>query len=204
MFRPSRWLLLPVLMLVSAMAHAAPGEQVLNGDFSAGAVQFTTSYAQGSCPFEGHYMVLTNPNTCHGSWSGSDHTTGTGNFMAVNGAPSSGVTVWTEAIPVAENSSYAFSLWVSSVFVGAPATFEFRINGALVGTLTAPATLSTWANFSAPWVSGAGEKTAVISIVDTNITQSGNDFGLDDISLYGDPPTPTLSHSWGRLKLIYR
>ena len=75
-----------------------PFSLVANGDFSAGNTGFTSSYTYvtgpGSLVPEGVYTITTDPHLEHpGAVSFGDHTTGTGEMMAVNGA-STPISVW--------------------------------------------------------------------------------------------------------------
>src|SRR5690606_242669 len=91
-------------------------ELIVNGDFEMGNVGFTSTYGyvdpsiqNGMYP-EGIYTVSNNPNHTHNNFWGRDHTTGTGNFMIVNGAGSP-VTIWQQTVTVQPNTTYYFSAW---------------------------------------------------------------------------------------------
>lgn len=158
---------------------------VVNGDFSAGNTGFSSTYNYcntGNClQPESSYAVGTNPNFYHGSFVGSDHTTGNGNFMIVNGSGTPNTSIWCQTIPVSPNSIYIFSTWVCSVNPSSPAQLQFSINGSSIGPVfSAPSSTNTWANFFTTWNSGSNT-TATICIVNQNTTLGGNDFGIDDI-----------------------
>lgn len=162
-------------------------ELVVNPDFSAGNTGFSSGYTNCSTANclqpEGLYAVGTNALFYHPSWFAcSDHTTGLGNFMIVNG-DSTGQQVWYETIPgVIPNTNYTFSVWVCSVYPISPAQLQFSINGTPLGNIfSAPATTCTWQQFYIVWNSGSSTS-ALISILNLNPTAQGNDFGLDDIS----------------------
>ena len=160
------------------------GNIVVNGDFEAGATGFTSGYAYSTNLYpEGTYWVGVNPTTVHPDFVGADHTTGTGNFLVVNGSGTPGSAVWCQTVAVDPGTDYDFSAWVSTMVVGSPALLQFEINGALIGPVfTAPATTLSWEQFSATWNSGTAT-TADICIINQNVSLSGNDFGIDDISL---------------------
>jgi hypothetical protein len=174
--------------LVAALALGAsftPARATLiaNGGFEAGNTGFTSSYAyQTNLNPEATYYVGANANTYHSSFAGSSHSGA--NFMIVNGAPIANVTVWKElGIDVVSDTTYYFSAWVSSVYVQSPARLQFSINGtALEPAFSPSATVGEWSLFYVPWASGLAT-TANISIVNQNTAATGNDFGLDDISL---------------------
>jgi gliding motility-associated-like protein len=162
---------------------------VTNGNFSAGNTGFTSGYVNNSnlVP-EGRYFITTNANLNHNSFVGVDHTTGTGNFMAVNGSGTPNTDVWCQTVAVTPNTLYAFSTWVSTLAPGSPARLQFSINGvALAVPFNAPSTTNNWIQFFQTWNSG-NATTATICIVNQNTNTGGNDFGLDDISF-----SPTCS-----------
>ena len=163
---------------------------VINGDFSAGNVGFTSTYTYSVPPstilIEGDYSVYNDPFGVHTGFSVfGDHTTGTGNMMIINGGATAS-SVWCETIPVTPNTNYDFSAWFadcSSITVGAYVpVLQFMVNGVLIGTPTAiSAAVGTWMNFSATWNSGLST-TASICIYDETTATTGNDFVIDDIS----------------------
>jgi hypothetical protein len=172
------------------------GNVVTNGDFSAGNTGFTSQYAfkdlSSGAPGckcvlvpESDYGVGTNPNDYHSAFSApnGDHTTGTGNMLIVNGAPTANVQVWAENIPVIPNTDYVFSYWATSVSPSNPATLQFTINGTQLSTITLSATASvgTWQYFSTTWNSGSLNGSYQIALVNQNTVASGNDFAVDDI-----------------------
>ncbi len=114
---------------------------VTNGNFSSGNTGFTSAYSfvansSSSLGPAGVYAIVTNPSLDHSAAASfGDHTTGTGNMMAINGA-SSPVNVWSQTIAVTPGSDYAFSAWFSnwsSITTSLP-TLQFRINGTALGT----------------------------------------------------------------------
>lgn len=172
-------------------------ESIDNGDFEQGNTGFTSAYsyvsntiANGMTP-EQRYTVHNDGNFTHTNFWGKDHTTGSGNFMIING---SGTTpppnVWQKTITVLPNTTYYFSAWAISLnSVGPYANLQFKVNGTQVGTTTGalPARPQNnnppfdWVRFFGTWNSGSAT-TAVVSIVDLTTAAGGNDFGLDDIS----------------------
>jgi len=168
-----------------------PNNLVVNGNFSLGNVGFTSSYTYvssgaGELLPESVYAIVTNPFGPHpDACSFGDHTTGTGNMMAINGA-STPISVWCETIPVLPNTNYNFSAWVANwsaadVGTGVP-DLQFMINGTLIGTADAiTSACGVWVNFFATWNSGINT-TANICIYDETTAADGNDFALDDIS----------------------
>lgn len=157
---------------------------IQNGDFESGNSNFWSEYlySPGDLWPEGVYDVLPNPQTDHPNFSPcTDHTSGSGNMMAVNGAGVPNLNVWCQTVPVMPNTDYAFSAWVTTLVSSSPALLQFSINGSTIGPIFgAPASTCTWANFYTTWNSG-GNSSATICIVNQNTVLGGNDFGLDDI-----------------------
>ena len=188
-------------------------ELVTNGSFEDGNLGFVTPETSGNQYVyvadnpsanselypEGLYGIGTNAHNYHGNFWGVDHTTGTGNFMIINGFPGSPQPiVWQETVSVQPNTDYYFSAWAISLnSSGNYASLRFAINGTQIGTiaqLTAGTASSSnpWKpqdRFYGMWNSGSNA-TAVISIVDLQTAASGNDFGLDDISFGTLAPWP--------------
>ncbi|MEY4605178.1 MAG: hypothetical protein RIT43_2470 [Bacteroidota bacterium] len=156
---------------------------VTNGDFSLGAVDFSSSYIlSGNTQPEGTYFVTNNANSTHPGFTGFDHTTGSGNFMVVNGSGTPGTSVWCQTITVQPNTDYVFSTWVSALALGSPAQLQFSINGTVVGDVfNAPLLTGQWEEFYTTWNSGSATS-ATICIVNQNTSLGGNDFGIDDIN----------------------
>ncbi len=183
----------PVFLLTQqAMAQCSNGgipsnvELVTNGDFSAGNSGFNSSYTfcnTANCLFpETYYAVDVNPTFYHPNFTGVDHTTGSGNFMIVNGSSIANVDVWCQTISVVPGTDYLFSTWVNTLNTTNPAKLQFSINGVNIGTIfSAPLWTGTWSQFFETWNSGANTS-ATICIVNQNTVTNGNDFGLDDIS----------------------
>ena len=179
-------------------------ELVVNGDFEAGNVGFISpplgpnqyqyrADVAGNTELvpEGLYGIGPNAQNYHNNFWGHDHTTGSGNFMIVNGFPNGNPQpiVWQETVNVLPNTTYYFSAWGMSLNNAGPfATLQFNVNGVQVGTNpTLPAGVNNnsnngWTRFYGTWTSGPATTTAVISITDLQNAPGGNDFGLDDIS----------------------
>jgi gliding motility-associated-like protein len=157
---------------------------IVNGDFSQGNSGFTSQYNHANPNItEGQYFVGFNPRLWNGSLSNcTDHTSGNGNMMMINGSPFADMYVWQQTITVTPNTNYAFSTWIEALDILNPAQLRFSINGKNVGNMiTASQSHCTWTQFFTTWNSG-NTTTAVIAIVNKNTVRAGNDFALDDIS----------------------
>lgn len=170
---------------------------VTNPDFELGNTGFTTSYTYCdgiNClkPLgDNGYSIGTDASYFHSYFLGKDHTSGSGNFMIVNGAQPS-LVVWEQTIAVKPHTSYAFGVWISTMISLSPAQIKFSINGVQVGSLyNAPQNAYNWEQVFAIWNSGSATS-ATIQIVDILPILEGNDFGLDDF-FFGEITTCTDS-----------
>lgn len=172
---------------LSAVSNATTNILV-NGDFEAGSTGFTSDYIPGTggsfglLSNEGEYAVAVNPNLTHTNFANcTDHTSGTGNMMVVNGAPTANESIWCQTVAVAPGTNYQFSAWMTSVVSASPAVLQFSINGGLLGNpFNLTGTTCLWENFFENWNAGLATS-AEICIVNQNTAISGNDFAIDDI-----------------------
>jgi hypothetical protein len=176
-------------------SHASMASAIVNGDFEAGNIDFSSDYifSPGNLWPESSYDVLADPWTAHGNaTSFGDHTTGTGLMLAVNGATTPGLAVWSQTVTVTPGTDYVFSAWLASWVPSSPAELQLLVNDIPVGApFTAPLTAGLWEQVSIPWHSGA-DISATLKIVNLNTAGGGNDFALDDISFESlTPPPPT-------------
>jgi hypothetical protein len=167
-------------------SNIATGNLILNGTFELGVMGFSSEYVnnQVSIVEEGTYAVVNDAHTVHPNfYCNEDHTTGSGKFMAVNGAGVANVKVWYLTLNnVQPDVRYEFSTWITSLHPTNPATLQFSINGELMGQpFQAYPTTCDWYQFFHIWDADTNHH-ATISIVNQNTILSGNDFALDDIS----------------------
>jgi len=159
---------------------------IANPDFELGNTGFNTDYTycnSHDCLWplgNNGYSIGTDAEYFLSAFSGHDHTTGSGNFMIVNGAQPS-LTVWQQTIPVKSFTKYAFGAWISTMLSLKPAQIQFSINGVPVGALyDAPVYANQWEQVFITWNAGSATS-AIIKIVDILQITEGNDFGLDDL-----------------------
>ena len=192
-------------------------EMTVNGDFEAGNTGFFSGYTyhadlpglvpagQGELYDDSGtngYAVTTNGQNVHVNFWGRDHTSGSGNFMIVNGHGNT-ITIWEQGpLTVIPGTTYYFSAYAISLnSAGNYANLQFSINHSTVGltqtstgVLPARAQNNTppfnWTRFYGKWTAPAGVTSATITIVDLVSALSGNDFGLDDISFGTLDPVP--------------
>jgi gliding motility-associated-like protein len=174
---------------------------IFNGDFSAGNIGFQTDYRYynpgSSNGAQKAYGIINNANTWSSFFSNcTDHTSGTGNMMVVDGSNvnSGNDKLWCQTIAVNQNQNYTFEYWVQTVALPIPANIAVVINGETIGTQTAPANTCNWQLRSYVWNSGANT-TAQICIYDRTTAATGNDFAIDDLSFEGPVAVCNLSNS---------
>ena len=161
---------------------------------------YTYTSASGGLGPEGRYSLLktigdANGGNCiKGDWRGADHTGDGGYFMAVNGAPNNTVSpifYKIKTIPVCIGATYEFSAWVinllpatsGSAGAGSEPNISFRVNGTVIGT-SGPIAYNntpTWVRVSGSFV--ATTSTVDLEVINATAVASGNDLGLDDISI---------------------
>ncbi len=170
-----------------AQAISSPN-LVTNGDFSLGNTGFTSgyTYATGSLLLESTYTITTNASSIHFAFTGTDHTTGSGNFMVLNGSGTP-TFVWNKTVSVQANKYYNFSAWVRNIvtkpaYAGLPlATVELWINGVKISrNLLLDDYPDQWLLLDTTWFSGTAT-TANLSIKNIGVSLNGNDFAIDDI-----------------------
>lgn len=170
-------------------------------DFEENNWSFETDYERdinvGGSGNEGHYYLGNNAHNYGDElFDFPDHTTGNGQkkYMIVNGHTQSNKLVWGRTLDVSPHSYYAFTLWVTNLSSGGGtynsmrSKLRVKINGDVM-TFPDPyemqnvsSTHGIWNQMPVMvWYSG-NNSTAHIEIYDTNQTDNGNDFGLDDIS----------------------
>ncbi len=161
----------------------------------------------GSLGPEGTYSFLkiigtmTSLNCIKGDWVAKDHTGDNGYFMVVNGSPNSalfGETFYqAKSQPVCPNTLYEFSAYVINVLPGnspsagpgSEPNISFYINNTKVSE-SGPIAYSTsatgwepqWVKVGGLWYSGQNTS-ADLRIDNATFVASGNDLGLDDISM---------------------
>ena len=161
---------------------------------------YTYTSANGGLGPEFTYSIVktigntTGGNCLKGDWRGAEHTGDGGYFMAVNGAPNntySPIFYQIKSIPVCLGATYEFSAWVINLLpssstvasAGSEPNISFKVNGVVIGNSGPIAYAST-----PTWVKVGGSFTATTSVVDlqvvnATVSASGNDLGLDDISI---------------------
>lgn len=165
-------------------SQSIAGNLVTNGDFSNGNTGFTSDYTpQFPNTTEAVYWISNNSVAWNVNFNAcTEHTTGSGAMMMVNGSPVNGAKVWSQTVTVSPNTNYAFGVWIQSLAALNPARLRFSINGNVLGNnINAGNVACQWSRFYTTWNSG-NSTSAVITIVNNNTIADGNDFAIDDIS----------------------
>ncbi|MBK8600396.1 MAG: hypothetical protein IPN80_07425 [Flavobacterium sp.] len=164
-----------------------PNNLVYNGDFFLGNIGFTSEhnyYASNTGNLQKAYGVVTNPNAWEIGFSNcTDHTTGAGNMMVVDGSTANGGNdkVWCQTIPATPGQNYSLTYWIQSLSNPAGlSNIEVLVNGVSIGSSLAPNAICVWDDVIYNWIQGASN-TAEICIYNRNTAANGNDFALDDI-----------------------
>jgi hypothetical protein len=201
-----------ISMIVAAVLAASPAYAVnliANGDFEAGNTGFASQYTYtvpGPTNLypESTYTVDTNPINSHDLFSSfGDHTSGEGNFMIINGAGVANEAVWiSQPLMLAANTSYTFAFWLVSVHPASPAQLEIQAladgPSFSFGPFTASGTTGVWQRYSGSFNTGGNTTPWTLNITNLNTELSGNDFGIDDISLTANAGIPEPG-SWAML-----
>jgi hypothetical protein len=180
------------------IGKALPGCSINNP--TAPCSDYVYSAASGGLSPEGRYTIIntignsTGGNCIKPEWRGKDHTGDGGYFMLVNGAPNtatSPIFYKIRNIALCVGATYEFSAWVINVLpAGHPAAIpgsqpniSFRVNGVVVATSgpIAYTATPTWVKVTANFT--ATTSVADLEVINATTVASGNDLGLDDISL---------------------
>lgn len=205
---------LKVLLALAALATGAVATAadaatnlIVNGDFSQGATGFTSDYryvapTSGAMMPETVYTVTSDPKSVHPYWV---QLTGDKQLLLVNGATTSGKTVWQESIATVAGQAYDFSASAADVCCNSahlgdysPSELEFQISSNGFTTFQTLATITTHPTGDAGQLYTITDTfTATgplqIRIIDALTGRVGNDFAVGDVSVIAAPesgPTP--------------
>jgi hypothetical protein len=122
---------------------------------------------------------------------------GSGYFLFNNTAGStsysSGMEIWgtQTGIAVQQNSPYTFSFYLANDNTVNNAVIQPIIDGVALSSGVTPTGVGAWQQFSFTWNSGTNT-TANLELTDLASNPTGNDFGVDTITLTGVTPLPEL------------
>lgn len=216
-----KWEILTVALLL--LIQSIQGQNLLNnGDFESGGngVGFSINssfYNNINPPYSGNtspgnYSVTTNPQPMNTNFfiAGGDHTTGTGNMLVVDGTTTGGQQRFWRAgsngggvCNLTVGTSYSFHYWIKSVSTqvigtSTQADIGYQIIGAsnitlVSGSTRAPLPADGWQEVIYTFT--ATNSCVNIELWDNNTNQIGNDFAVDDFSLFGPPAPFNLEYS---------
>jgi hypothetical protein len=159
---------------------------IVNGNFEGGNTGFTSGYTfkvdgAGNTELvpENTYGVGPNVATYHPQLVGTGRS---GNYMMVNGNTQTIKTVWSQTVNVTAGKEYAFAMYAQNTFGASPAVLRVYAGENMIGSAFSPTGIATWSEFAGSFTAAA-TGALEIKIIDANLTKTGNDFGLDDISL---------------------
>ena len=190
-------------LLMASSASAGPVNLVANGDFSAGNTGFTTDYTYHAPALGDHnlwdpgvYTVDTSALNNHALWeTGGDHTTGTGDFLLLNGhIDASKSLVWGTTLALSPGQ-YLFGLFAKNLCCNTITSvlgpsLNFYVNHTLVGAVATDGP-GVWLNTQ--YAFDAVGPTTVLELRNSDIAYGGNDFGIDDISVTAVPAPEPMS-----------
>jgi len=160
-----------------------PNNLVSNFDFSNGDVGFSSLPLNCGCTANSYCIGTQIIDKCNNAtWTSlnfNDHTTGTGNFLIIDGSSSINAVVWSQAVSsILPNTDYTFSFWAKSLY-SQPFNIDFLVDGNLVGTSTS-INWGAWTQYTTTWNSGSSPATITLGL--RQETAGGyRDFGIDDI-----------------------
>jgi hypothetical protein len=188
---------------LASVSHASTVDLIVNGDFEAGDTGFFTDLTVDNSFIDaGEYSIVTNPTTVNGSFTSSgDHTTGSGNMMAINGTTTPGTLSWGQTVNVVTGTQYNLSFWVMSLFGNGSTSLGINFDGSTVKTVdNIGAGSGVWTQFTESWV--ATSTGAIdVKLLEFSTGFAGNDYALDDISLTFEEtttiqPVPLPAAGW--------
>jgi len=201
----------------SGMAHADVGQNlVVNGDFESGNTGFNSQYdyvtntaactsAAGLLGNAGCYAVGNGSTQYNQYWTPNvtPHTS-TGMFVA-NGSSNSIYEYRTTVENLVVGKNYVFDAWIAGLFATHPSDMHLEVdpsgpcpvdpnvegNFYQFGALTASPTVGNWKEGKTAF-RPTGDK-ACIRLINMQYSIGGNDFALDDISVYWDTASPVAT-----------
>lgn len=156
---------------------------IQNGDFESGNSGFYSdlTYNPGDLTIPGTYDVLTNPLLSNPGFAPcTDHTSGAGNMMAMNGPALPGYDLWCQTVQVTPFTEYYFSFWATPITSENAGGINFLINSEVLASIPKLHVPCSWKNRSGIWISGAATTAEVCIAKSSSLVQYA---ALDDIAL---------------------
>ena len=210
------------LVLASSSAYAGI---VSTWNFDGGSPAFGSSYTEWwesgyICPNgnmnEGKYSIVDDSSTVHEAFKPAfhGHTTGSDNFMLVNGYDGVGgadpAFFTIDLSGLVQGQTYAFSFFAANAYGGTipcvmpinPSELGVKLvdTGAYIDTFQLPTTLGAWQQYSVSFVApGPGGH---LGVYDLNRELWGNDFAFDDAAIHAPEPSAWTVVSVGLFALF--
>lgn len=153
-------------------------------DFEGGYEDFLSDYVVGGPGTAGNTLNIgTTPTQFHSSWiNPGDHTSGSGNMLIVNGAPTTSARIIYKTIDVKPYTWYRMEAWGTALYHSNIPGLLLRVDGQNItdgnGQLNAQA--GVWKKVQGYWFSGYSCE-ATISVSSSSTAFVGNDFAVDDV-----------------------
>jgi gliding motility-associated-like protein len=160
---------------------------IIDGDFELADNSFTSTYIQSptGTTASGTYSILDNPSNASTSFSPcNDHTTSGVNMLVVNSSTVANSPFWCRTVNLTPNTDYVFSMWATNIGNVNLSRLFVTVNGSQVNPTTFVVSPNcNWQEITFTWNSGT-LSSADFCIVNQNTSATGNDFAVDDISLF--------------------
>ncbi|MFN4315827.1 MAG: PKD domain-containing protein [Chitinophagaceae bacterium] len=154
-----------------------------NSDFEVGATGFSSEYQfnslSGSLP--GTYTVSSDVvgwNSTLGACT--EHGTGSGNMLIVNGSVEKGKVVWEQTVAVTPGTRFGFGTYVQNLNTIYFPGLNLLINGQNIPLRGSPGSQCNWELLQAIWFSETNSS-ATLQLVSSVDWEQGNDFAIDDV-----------------------
>lgn len=153
------------------------------------------TYTASTTPNDGFYTVMNTRSPFYPWWAGSDHTTGleTGRFILINGS-NPGSIIFTQPVNVTPNTYYALTGWVLNLInqmVGfALPQLAFKVLDSMGNQLAYQQVNAINPSIIPVWYENGfifnteGNSNITIEIISTGPAAVGNDYLIDDVTLY--------------------
>ena len=172
----------PELWILPDTLTADLGENLLfNGSFEEDFSLENDLISSCSC-LEGSYCIAANMTAKCSNWSDNDFTAAEGNlFLIIDGSTNGPATLWQQAVPVKEDSTYIFIFQARNYQeLGFP-LLELQVNGNTVGSVQ-PEVADEWGTYYLAWKNNTNLTNITLGLRQANFSTSnfGYDYGLDD------------------------
>lgn len=199
---------------VTTCFDPCPAQLIVNGDFEAGNAGFTSANTFQTCtqitqaPPPYVYGICTNASSMNpAGWSSSPHQGALAMYADVPENPNNTtfLSFYAQVIPVKPNETYCISFWYKNIAPNATILPNITVwitgNGSGVHPLVAQtgniSTDGIWRKLTFQWTSFINDTQITFSLlsIPSGSANSGNDVGIDDVSILGASAPATISAS---------